>query len=103
MVILVVWCLIYVVGVKGEVLVGMVCSIYVEFDGCYLFMYLGINGGIDVGFVGCFGYVVVFEGLGLVGWGYYVKNEYIEIDFIVLWLYLVVRMLIELGVRVLLL
>ncbi len=41
----------------------------------------------------------MLEGLGLAGWGYHAKNEYIEIDSIAPRLYLAARMLIELGAR----
>ena len=39
----------------------------------------------------------VLEGLGLAGWGYHAKNEYIEVDSIVPRLYLTARMLMKLG------
>ena len=39
----------------------------------------------------------MLEGLGLAGWGYHARNEYIEIDSIPPRLYLASRMLIELG------
>ena len=45
------------------------------------------------------GKAAVLEGLGLAGWGYHARNEYIEIDAIPPRLYLAARMLIELGRR----
>jgi glutamate carboxypeptidase len=39
----------------------------------------------------------VLESLGLAGWGYHAKNEYIEIDSIVPRLYLTSRMLQDLA------
>ena len=40
---------------------------------------------------------MVPESLGLAGWGYHAKDEYIEIDSIVPRLYLSTRLLMELG------
>ena len=57
------------------------------------------NGGTDAGFAGRSGKAAVLEGLGLAGWGYHARNEYIEIDSIPPRLYLASRMLIELGKR----
>jgi glutamate carboxypeptidase len=56
-------------------------------------------GGTDAGFAQSSGKAAVLEGLGLAGWGYHARNEYIEIDSIVPRLYLTSRMLIELGKR----
>ena len=90
---------IYVAGAKGEALAGMARSIYAELDGRHLLMHPGTNGGTDAGFAGRSGHAAVLEGLGLAGWGYHAKNEYIEIDSIPPRLYLAARMLIELGAR----
>ena len=90
---------IYVAGAKGKALADMARSIYAELDGRPLLMHPGTNGGTDAGFAGRSGHAAVLEGLGLAGWGYHAKNEYIEIDSIVPRLYLAARMLIELGAR----
>jgi len=59
----------------------------------------GTMGGTDAGFAQSSGKAAVLEGLGLAGWGYHARNEYIEIDSIVPRLYLTSRMLVELGRR----
>lgn len=55
------------------------------------------GGGTDAGFAAASGKPAVLESLGLAGWGYHAKNEYIEVDSIVPRLYLSSRMLMELG------
>jgi glutamate carboxypeptidase len=70
-----------------------------ESDGRSLLMIPGTTGGTDAGFAASSGKAAVLEGLGLAGWGYHAKNEYIEIDSIVPRLYLTSRMLMELGKR----
>ncbi len=57
------------------------------------------GGGTDAGFAGASGKPAVLESLGLAGWGYHGRNEYVEIDSIVPRLYLSSRMLMELGAR----
>lgn len=69
------------------------------FDPRNLILIPGTMGGTDAGFAQSSGKAAVLEGLGLAGWGYHAKNEYIEIDSIVPRLYLTSRMLIELGKR----
>ena len=59
----------------------------------------GTMGGTDAGFAQSMGNTAVLEGLGLAGWGYHARNEYIEVDSIVPRLYLTSRMLVELGKR----
>lgn len=67
------------------------------FDPRNLILIPGTMGGTDAGFAQSSGKAAVLEGLGLSGWGYHAKNEYVEIDSIVPRLYLTARMLIELG------
>ncbi len=88
---------IYVAGEKGRALADLAKSIYAELDGRNLLLHPTSNGGTDAGFAGRSGHPAVLEGLGLAGWGYHAKNEYIEIDSIPPRLYLASRMLIELG------
>lgn len=88
---------IYVAGDRGKTLAELAKSIYAEMDGRNLLMHPITNGGTDAGFAGRSGHPAVLEGLGLAGWGYHAKNEYIEIDSIPPRLYLASRMLIELG------
>jgi len=59
----------------------------------------GTMGGTDAGFAQSAGTPAVLEGMGLAGWGYHARNEYIEIDSIVPRLYLTSRMLVELAER----
>ena len=57
----------------------------------------GTGGGFDAGFANQSGKAAVLESLGLPGWGYRAKNEYVEIDSIVPRLYLSARLLIDLA------
>ena len=90
---------IYVAGERGRALADLARGIYAELDGRQLLMHPTTNGGTDAGFAGRSGKAAVLEGLGLAGWGYHARNEYIEIDSIPPRLYLASRMLIELGKR----
>ena len=90
---------IYVAGDRGRALADLARDIYAELDGRQLLMHPTTNGGTDAGFAGRSGNAAVLEGLGLAGWGYHARNEYIEIDSIPPRLYLASRMLIELGRR----
>ena len=90
---------IYVAGDRGRALADLARDIYAELDGRTLLMHPTTNGGTDAGFAGRSGKAAVLEGLGLAGWGYHARNEYIEIDAIPPRLYLAARMLIELGRR----
>ena len=88
---------IYVAGERGQALADLARDIYAELAGRKLLMHPTTNGGTDAGFAGRSGHAAVLEGLGLAGWGYHAKSEYIEIDSIPPRLYLASRMLIELG------
>lgn len=107
----------FVAGERGTALAKLAQSIYAElgegnlsiddkrdmpggemaFSGRNLMLIPGTTGGTDAGFAAHSGKPAVLEGLGLAGWGYHAKNEYIEIDSIVPRLYLTSRMLMELG------
>lgn len=87
----------YVAGERGRALADLASRIYGELDGRKLLMHPTTNGGTDAGFAGRSGKAAVLEGLGLAGWGYHAKDEFIEIDSIAPRLYLASRMLIELG------
>jgi di/tripeptidase len=54
-------------------------------------------GGTDAGFASGSGKAAVLESLGLAGWGFHARDEYIEIDSIVPRLYLTARLLQDLG------
>ena len=55
------------------------------------------GGATDAGFAGRSGKAVVVESFGLAGFGYHAKNEFIETTSIVPRLYLMTRLLVELG------
>lgn len=87
----------YLAGERGLALAKRAQSIYAELDGRKLQLIPSTGGGTDAGFAGSSGKPVVLESLGLAGWGYHAKSEYIEIDSIVPRLYLTTRMLQELA------
>ena len=55
------------------------------------------GGATDAGFAGRSGKAIVVESFGLAGWGYHARDEYIDTGSIVPRLYLMTRMLVELG------
>lgn len=87
----------YVAGRPGAALAERARQIYAELDGRELVFHPSTNGGTDAGFAARSGRAAVLEGLGLAGWGYHAKNEFIEIDSIKPRIYLTSRMLMELG------
>ncbi len=87
----------YVAGTKGMALATKAQAIYAELDGRKLLLHPSTGGGTDAGFAGRSGKAAVLESLGLAGWGYHAKNEYIEIDSIVPRLYLTTRLLSDLA------
>ena len=72
-------------------------AIYAELDNRPLQLVPGTGGGTDAGYASVSGKPAVLESLGLAGWGYHARDEYIEIDSIVPRLYLSARLLMELG------
>ena len=87
----------YMAGEKGIALARKAQAIYDELDGRKLILIPRTFGGTDAGYAGRSGNPAVLESLGLAGWGYHAKNEYIEIDSIVPRLYLASRLMMELG------
>jgi glutamate carboxypeptidase len=87
----------YVAGTKGMALATKAQAIYAEMDGRKLILHPSTGGGTDAGYAGRSGKAAVLESLGLAGWGYHAKNEYIEIDSIVPRLYLTTRLLSDLA------
>ncbi|MBP6899079.1 MAG: M20/M25/M40 family metallo-hydrolase [Burkholderiaceae bacterium] len=55
------------------------------------------GGGTDAGFAAQSGKATVLESLGLPGWGYHARDEYIDIAQVVPRLYLALRLLVDLG------
>ena len=72
-------------------------AIYAELDGRSLQLVPGTGGGTDAGYASRSGKPAVLESMGLPGWGYHAKDEYIELDSIVPRLYLSTRLLMDLG------
>jgi glutamate carboxypeptidase len=87
----------YVAGERGMALALKARAIYAELDGRPLFFHPVTGGGTDAGFASGSGKAAVLESLGLAGWGFHAKDEFIEIDSIVPRLYLTSRLLQELG------
>ncbi len=86
-------------GEAGRALALRAQSIYAELDGRPLLLVPGTGGGTDAGFAARSGKPAVLESLGLAGWGYHARDEYIEVDSIVPRLYLAMRMLQDLAKR----
>ncbi len=87
----------YVAGERGLALAKRAQAIYAELDGRKLLLHPSTGAGTDAGYAGRSGKPAVLESLGLAGWGYHAKDEYIEVDSIVPRLYLTSRLLQELG------
>ena len=87
----------FVGGERTLALAKRAQAIYAELDNRPLTLVPGTGGGTDAGFANRSGKPAVLESLGLAGWGYHAKDEYIEIDSIVPRLYLSARLLMDLG------
>ena len=87
----------YVAGERGLALAQRARAIYAELDGRALYFHPVTGGGTDAGFASASGKAAVLESLGLAGWGFHARDEYIEIDSIVPRLYLTARLLQDLG------
>jgi glutamate carboxypeptidase len=87
----------FIAGPRGQALAQMAKEIYAELDDRPLLFLPSTFGGTDAGFAGRSGKPAVLESLGLAGWGYHAKDEYIEIDSIVPRVYLAARMLQRLA------
>lgn len=87
----------FVAGDRGLALAHRAQAIYAEMDGRKLMLHPSTGGGTDAGFASRSGKPAVLESLGLAGWGYHAKNEFIEIDSIAPRLYLTARLLQEVA------
>ena len=87
----------FVGGERTLALAKRAQAIYAELDNRPLTLVPGTGGGTDAGFANRSGKPAVLESLGLAGWGYHAKDEYIELDSIVPRLYLSTRLLMDLG------
>jgi glutamate carboxypeptidase len=86
----------FLAGAPGQALGERAQAIYKEID-----RDLGLapmtGGGTDAAFARRSGKATVVESFGLAGFGYHARDEYIELDSIVPRLYLVTRLLTEIG------
>jgi glutamate carboxypeptidase len=87
----------FAAGDKGKALAQRAQAIYAELDNRPLRLIPTTGGGTDAAFAARSGKAVVLEGLGLAGFGYHARDEYIEVDSIVPRLYLAARLLQEIG------
>ena len=72
-------------------------AIYAELDGRVLQLVPGTGGSTDAGHASRSGKAIILESFGLAGFGYHARDEYIEIDSIVPRLYLMTRLLKDIG------
>jgi glutamate carboxypeptidase len=82
---------------RGRALAQHAQSIYAELDGRPLTLVPSTGGATDAGFAARSGKAVVVESFGLAGFGYHARDEYIELDSIVPRLYLMARLLQDIG------
>ena len=82
---------------RGRALAERAKAIYAELDGRPLHLTPMTGGAIDAGYASRSGKAAVLESFGLAGFGYHAKDEYVELDSIVPRLYLMTRLLQELG------
>ena len=86
----------FVAGAPGRALAERARAIYAEIDRPLAIVDM-TGGGTDAGYANRSGKAVVVESFGLAGFGYHARDEYIELDSIVPRLYLVTRLMTELG------
>jgi glutamate carboxypeptidase len=86
----------FLAGPRGKALAEQSQAIYKEIDRDLALVPM-TGGGTDAAFAARSGKAVVVESFGLAGWGFHARDEYIEIDSIVPRLYLVTRLLTEIG------
>ncbi|HOW48680.1 MAG TPA: glutamate carboxypeptidase [Rubrivivax sp.] len=87
---------IFLAGERGLALAKQAQGIYQEI-GRQITLVPMVGGGTDAAYLARSGKATVVEALGLAGWGYHAKDEYIEADSIVPRLYLLTRLLTEIG------
>ncbi len=86
----------YVADQRSRALAARAQGIYKEIDR-ELTLVPQTGGGTDAGYAARSGKPTVLESFGLAGFGYHARDEYIEIDSIVPRLYLLTRILQEIG------
>lgn len=87
----------FVGGERTLALAKRAQAIYAELDNRPLNLVPGTGGGTDAGFANRSGKPAVLESLGLAGWGYHAKDEYVDVESIVPRLYLSTRLLMDLA------
>ena len=87
----------YVGDARTRELAAKAQAIYAELDGRPLYLHPSTGAGTDAGYASMSGKAAVLESMGLAGWGYHARDEYIEIDSIVPRLYLSARLLMQLA------
>ena len=87
---------IFLAGERGLALAKQAQGIYQEI-GRQITLVPMVGGGTDAAYLARSGKATVVEALGLAGWGYHAKDEYIEADSIVPRLYLLTRLLTDIG------
>ena len=86
----------FLAGPRGQALGERAQAIYREIDR-ELALAPMTGGSTDAGFAARSGKPVVLESFGLAGFGYHARDEYIELDSVVPRLYLMTRLLQEIG------
>jgi glutamate carboxypeptidase len=86
----------FVANDQGRALAAKAQAIYKEIDR-ELGLTPMVGGGTDAAYAARSGRAVVLESLGFGGWGAHAKDEYVAVDTIVPRLYLVTRLLTEIG------
>jgi len=86
----------FIANASGKALAERGQAIYKEIDRELVLVPM-TGGATDAAFAGRSGKAAVVESFGLAGFGYHARDEYIEIDSIVPRLYLMTRMLTEIG------
>jgi glutamate carboxypeptidase len=86
----------FVANEKGRALAAKAQAIYKEIDR-ELGLTPMVGGGTDAAYAARSGRAVVLESLGFGGWGAHAKDEYVAVETIVPRLYLVTRLLTEIG------
>jgi glutamate carboxypeptidase len=87
----------YVADARAKDLAKRAQQVYAELDDRSLLLIPGTGGGTDAGYAGRSGKAAVLESFGLSGFGYHARDEYVELDSIAPRLYLMTRMLQEIG------
>ncbi|MFB9269007.1 M20/M25/M40 family metallo-hydrolase [Bradyrhizobium erythrophlei] len=86
----------FVASDRGRALAKEGQAIYAEIDRTLDIVEM-TGGATHAGYAGRSGKAIVVESFGLAGWGYHARDEYIDTNSIVPRLYLMTRMLTELG------